>query len=74
MRTQYVFTVIGATHDRRYQVPVVKSVTQSVSKCVVTAVPAGSPSCGGGVTVYVKSINQPSFPIPFYSVLVSISV
>ena len=37
-------------------------------------VPAGSPSRGGDVAVYVCNINQPSFPTPFYSVLVSISV
>ena len=36
--------------------------------------PAGSPSRGGDVAVYVFDINQPSLPIPFYSVLVSISV
>ena len=35
---------------------------------------AVSPSHGGGVTVYVFNINQPSLPTPFYSVLVSISV
>ena len=35
---------------------------------------AGSPSRGGDVTVYVLNINQPSLPIPFYSVLVSIYV
>ena len=37
-------------------------------------VPAGSPSRGGDVTVYVYDINQLSLPTPFYSVLVSISV
>ena len=41
---------------------------------LVLEVPAGSPSRGGDVTVYVKDKNQPSLPIPFYSVLVSISV
>ena len=40
----------------------------------VRASPAGSPSRGGDVTVYVCDINQPSLPTPFYSVLVSISV
>ena len=35
-------------------------------------VPAGSPSRGGDVTLYVFDINQPSLPTPFYSVLVSI--
>ena len=37
-------------------------------------VPAGSPSPGGDVMVYVTDINQPSLPTPFYSVLVSVSV
>ena len=37
-------------------------------------VPAGSPSRGGDVTVYVPDINQPSLPTPFYYVLVSVSV
>ena len=37
-------------------------------------VPTGSPSRGGDVAVYVFGINQPSLPIPFYSVLVSVSV
>ena len=37
-------------------------------------VPAGSPSHGGDVTIYVKDINQTSVPTPVYSVLVSISV
>ena len=37
-------------------------------------VPAGSPSRGGDVMVYVPDVNQPSLPTPFYSVLVSVSV
>ena len=37
-------------------------------------VPAGSPSRGGDLAVYVFDINQPSLPNPFYSVLVSVSV
>ena len=37
-------------------------------------VPAGSPSHGGDVAVYGSDINQPSLPIPFYTVLVSVSV
>ena len=41
---------------------------------LILRVPAGSPSRGGDVTVYVKDINQPSLPTPFYSVLVSVSV
>ena len=39
-----------------------------------TVVPAGSPSRGGDVGVYVLDINQPSLPTPFYSVLEPISV
>ena len=38
----------------------------------VTYVPAGSPSRGGDVAVYVFNINQPSLLTPFDSVLVSI--
>ena len=41
---------------------------------VLLQVPVGSLSRGGDVVVYVKDINQPSLPTPFYSVLVSISV
>ena len=37
-------------------------------------IPAGSPSRGGDVAVYVFDINQPSLPTPVYSVLVSLSV
>ena len=37
-------------------------------------VPAGSPSRGGDVAVYVFDINQPNWPTPVYSVLVSVSV
>ena len=33
-----------------------------------------SPLHGGDVVLYVKEINQPSLPTPFYSVLVSVSV
>ena len=40
----------------------------------ISPVPAGSPSRGGDVAVYVSDINQPSLPTPSYSVLVSISV
>ena len=40
----------------------------------ITKYPAGSPSRAGDVAIYVFDINQPSFPTPFYSVLVSISV
>ena len=37
-------------------------------------VPAGSPTRGGDVAVYVFDVNQPSLPTPFHSVLASISV
>ena len=37
-------------------------------------VSAGSASRSGDVVVYVKDINQPGLPTPFYSVLVSSSV
>ena len=37
-------------------------------------VPASSPSRGGDVAVYIKDINQPILPTPFYSALVSVSV
>ena len=36
-----------------------------ISSAMVSAVPAGSTSHGGDVTVYVKDINQPSLPTPF---------
>ena len=45
-----------------------------ISHATTASVPAGSPSSGGDVTVYVCDIKQPSLPIPFYSVIVSISV
>ena len=41
---------------------------------LLLSVPAGSPSRGGDVAVYVCDINQPSLPTPFYFVLVSITV
>ena len=37
-------------------------------------VPAGSPSRGGEVAVYVFDRNQPGLPTAFYSVLVSVSL
>ena len=37
-------------------------------------VPAGSPSPGGNVAVYVSDINQLSLPTPCYSVLVYVSI
>ena len=39
----------------------------------LAVVPAGSPSRGGNVAVYVFDINQPSLLTPFYSALVYIS-
>ena len=41
---------------------------------VVVLVPAGSPSRGGDVAVYVFDKNRPSLPTPFYFVLVSVPV
>ena len=45
-------------------------------KCAETLrkIPAGLPSRGGDVGVYVFDVNQPSLPTPFYSTPVSISV
>ena len=40
----------------------------------ICRVPVDSPSRSGDVVVYVKDINQPSLPTPFYSILVSVSV
>ena len=51
---------------------VMHSILLSLTPTLLMA-PAGSPSRGGDVTVYVCDINQPSLPTPFYSVLVSIS-
>ena len=50
--------------------------TPYASHLLSLMVPAGSPSRGADVTVYVFDINQPSLPTPFffYSVLMSISV
>ena len=39
-----------------------------------SVVPAGSPSRGWDVVVYVFDIDQPTLPTPFYSVPVSVSV
>ena len=39
-----------------------------------TSMSTGSLSSGMDVAVYVFEINQPSFPTPFYSVFVSVSV
>ena len=43
-------------------------------KLLFILVPAGLPSHGGDVAVYVFDINQLSWPIPFHSVVVSVSV
>ena len=49
-----------------------------VSQLSVPTVPAGSPSRGGDITVYVPDKHQPRFPPPFFVffcfVLVSVSV
>ena len=44
------------------------------SLVLAMSVPAGSPSRGGDVALYVFDTNQPSLPTPLHSVLVSISV
>ena len=41
---------------------------------LVQLIPAGSPSRGGDVAIYVFDIKQASLPTSFYSVLVSVSV
>ena len=41
---------------------------------VISNVPAGSPSRGGDVAVFVFDTNQPSLTTPFYSVLVSMAL
>ena len=53
-----------------------KHVTSFISLYVtcLLGVPAGSPSRGGDVMVYVFDINQPSLPTTFSSLPVSISV
>ena len=48
--------------------------TMSPKRQLTEHVPTGLPSCGGDVAIHVFDINQPSLPIPFHSVLVSISV
>ena len=49
--------------------------TVSSLALLLSPVPMGSLSRGGDdVVVYVLDINQSSFPTPFYSVVVSISV
>ena len=49
-------------------------VAQKLGNALSKRVPAGSPSRGGDVAVYVFDTDQPSLPTPFYSVLVSISI
>ena len=51
-----------------------RSNTATVLLHLATVVPAGTTLRGGDVVVYVFVINQLSFPSPFYSVLVSVSV
>ena len=48
--------------------------TENIHTTHLSLVPAGSSSHGGDVVVYVKDMNQPSLPTPFYSVLMSIHV
>ena len=50
------------------------SVCTFVYELPLRNVPAGSPSCGGDVKVYVYDMSYSSLPTPFYSVLVSIFV
>ena len=47
---------------------------RSISFFLLSLVPAGLPSRGGDVAVYVFDINQSSLPTPCYSILVSFSV
>ena len=65
-------TALTSTVGNRSQ----QSLTQCYeqSHALILLVPAGSPSHGGDVAVYVFNISQPSLPTPFYSVLASISV
>ena len=46
----------------------------SLNLILYALVPAGSPSRGGDVAVYVFDMDQPSLPTHFYSVLESVSV
>ena len=41
---------------------------------LLSTAPAGSPSRGGDIVVYVFDIHQPSLPTPLYYMFVSISV
>ena len=50
------------------------TVSHTVGVALIHVVPAGRPSRGGDVAVYVFDRNQPSLPTPFYSLPVSISV
>ena len=61
-------TALTSTVGNRSQ----QSLTQCYeqSHALILLVPAGSPSHGGDVAVYVFNISQPSLPTPFYSVLV----
>ena len=52
--------------------PATSSLKTDLFHCAL--VPAGSPSCGGDVVVYVSDINRPSLPTPFYFIFVSISL
>ena len=60
-------------HTHRHLAHKVTS-NQTHNSYETSGVPAGSPSHGGDVAVYVFDINQLSLPTPFYSVLASVSV
>ena len=47
---------------------------QMANVALPTGVPAVSLSSGGDIAAYAFNISQPSLPIPFYSVLVTVSV
>ena len=51
-----------------------KQTNKTIRRGSINLLSAGSHARGGDATVYVMDKNQPSLPIPFYSVLVSISV
>ena len=46
--------------------PLLRSRAMQSDRQAVLKVPAGSPSRGGDVAVYVFDINQPSLPTPFF--------
>ena len=66
--------MLGHQFGSLYFGQVKNSVTQIYRTFRHHRVPAGSPSRGEDVAVYVLDINQLSLPTPFHSVLVCISV